>query len=162
MAWIEDATGVVTVRDAAQRISTVRFNVSTAEAKNYVAAADQTARDATAVGTLLAAVRDATGGEKLFEGVQFGAYDDTETTPAKDSQFLRGNKWTVKYQAGGEKYQFTIPARSAVVPGTVFETDGISLDLTAGLGLQLKTAADAVLLSKYGEAGTVYAIQAND
>ena len=78
--------------------------------------------------------------------------------PAADSEANRGSKWLFRTQDGVTGKIYTNEIGTA--DGTVLpSTDSDFIDLTAGVGLALKTAWEAVYRSEDGNAGTLLSVQ---
>lgn len=84
--------------------------------------------------------------------------DAGSQTPPNDVNANRGNKWLLRMQdsTSGTIYNHEIgTADSAQLPSATVDY----LDLTAGVGLALKTAVDAVYQSPLGNAGVLLSVQ---
>jgi len=84
--------------------------------------------------------------------------DVGSATPPADSDANRGNKWLLRIQDGTNgkifKHEIGCADNSQLpTPNTDF------LDLTAGVGLALKTAVEAAYESPYGNTGTLLSVQ---
>lgn len=78
--------------------------------------------------------------------------------PSTDKDAQRGNKWLFRvYDSVGQK---TYTHEIGTADNTVLPTAADDfIDLTAGVGLALKTAWDAVYLSPDGNAGSLLSVQ---
>jgi len=160
------------VQDSTKRKARVELRVDSTDAKAYVAAADTTARAATKVGLLLAAVIALVLDmpDALYAwGLDYGFLLDTFSPPIPEDKYFRSNKLNVAYATlnnglpatGG----FTIPMRLESVIN--METNGENVTI-AGAGASaeitaLITQIVDTLLSSYGTAVTdVLEITVND
>lgn len=87
--------------------------------------------------------------------------DQGSAVPPADKEAQRGNKWLFRVQSAagadiGKKFQHEIGTADNTVLTTA--TDDF-LDLTAGVGLALKTAFETVWRSPIGSAGTLLSVQ---
>lgn len=149
----------MTVRDGAQRPSTLSFRVPEATAKLYFAAADKAARDATAIGLLFAGFLTLTKGVEESRSVT--VRDETSPLVYPDEDVLRGNKIVVGYLTGAQVAKITIPARD----GTAFtqKEDSIEIDITAaGDFADWITLFEATALGPNGLAVDVFKAYLND
>lgn len=121
--WVAE----IGLRDGVNRNSTVSFRIPEATAKTYMAAADKTARDATAVGLLLTAVKTLTLMSETYRRVY--VQDLTKPIGAIADTILRGNKFTLGYESGAGQFSFTIPGRDPSC--YVQNADELSLDIAA-------------------------------
>lgn len=151
-----------------QRLASASVRVSPTDARAYIAAADQTARDATKVGLLLDSLIDMTiaAGSNAYKMWRLDSQfiNDAYAPPAIDADVYNSNKWKVTYQTTNNGLptleSFYIPQRET---GFVMESNGINVDLTdteaANLIVQLLDTG----VSSYGTAITsVVEIVAND
>lgn len=79
-------------------------------------------------------------------------------TPPADNDANRGNKWLMRVQdsVNGKIFTYEIgTADNAQLPSSSSDY----LDLTAGVGLALKTAVEVVYESPYGNAGVLLSVQ---
>jgi len=169
MAIVEQFIASIQVGDSASKFASGSVRVSPTDARAYLAAADQTARDATKVGLLLDGMIDVTraagtNGYKKWS-VEANFINDAFVYPAADAGIYNSNKWKVT----GATTNAGLPAVDTfyipeyLVTGVEMESDGISADLdeepVANLVVQILDTA----LSKYGTAFTsVISIQRND
>lgn len=116
----------VTFLDSANRKTTTRIRVSEADAKAYVAAADEAAADATNVGLLLASIDDLTELTFVAKGVDF-VYE--ENSPVLPTAAFRGNKAVFGYgSASARDFTISIPGRD----NTVLNLNGVSIPVSGG------------------------------
>jgi len=131
------------------KISVWRQRIKTVSAQAYIAAADDAARAATAVGVLFAAVDAMSNGTKMTYGVHLIIEDGSVAPPASDDGIYPFDKFAYSYKAAFDNYQGTIPGRNM---GAVFiESDGISIVIGSGAQTQTAdfiTALEAVALGK--------------
>jgi len=169
MALVEVGFANVQVGDSADKLASASFRVSVADAKAYVAAADQTARDATDVGKLLTRSRgimavDASTGYKHYEcGIR--VVNDAFAYPDESVGLYNSNKWkiTASTTNGGLPAIDTVYVPNYLITGVVMESDGVSADLSDTPVAEFVTEFIATALSKYGTAFTVVlSIKRND
>jgi len=153
-SWFMSNTNPKTRR---QKLATVRWRVPEVVVNNYLAAADDAARAATAAGELIAAA-DALSlgvGVKVTVGAAF--IDDTALPPAADQFVFPFDKFGISFRADGENYVSSIPARddSAVTMGS----DGISVLITdPAWSAEIEAfigAFESIVLSEEGAAVTI-------
>jgi len=169
MAIVEVGIASFQVGDSAKKLASGSFYVTAAKARLYIAAADQTARDATAVGLLLSTALSITRAaatnqyKKWACGIDF--LNDAYAPPAIDAGIYNSNKWKVT----GNTTNAGVPAIDTVyvpeylITGVVMASDGISADLTDAPVSAFVTQFIASALSKYYTAFTsVISIQRND
>lgn len=84
--------------------------------------------------------------------------DAGSAVPPADTEANRGNKWLFRTQVAAENKIFTNELGTADNSQLASSTDDF-LDLTAGVGLALKTAWDAVYESPAGNAGVLISVQ---
>lgn len=128
MALVVKPEAFVTWLDAASRSSDTSFYVTEAAAKTYVAAADQTARDGTAIGALINATKDLSLLTAVKQGVRFSIVDDAAVKPT-DVDALRGNKLTVGFTGSGRGFVVNIPGRD--LTGLTI-SNGIEVSIDSG------------------------------
>jgi len=169
MAIVEQFIASLQVGDSASKLGSGSVRVSPTDARAYLAAADQTARDATKVGLLLDSFIDVTraagtNGYRKYT-VESNFINDAFAFPADDAAIYISNKWKVtgKTTNAGLPVIDTFYIPEYLVTGVVMESDGISANLAdepmANLVVQVLDTA----LSKYGTAFTeILSIQRND
>lgn len=171
MALVEVGRASLQLIDSADKLSSPSFRVSPANARAYLAAADQSARDATAVGLLLGRTLAITRGSevansyKIFADVGIQWVNDAAVTPSTASAVYRSNRWKVTGRTtnNGVPAIDTVYVPEYLITGVVMESDGISADLTDQPVQDFVTSFIATALSKYGTAFTaVLSIQRND
>lgn len=169
MAIVEQFLASLQVGDSAKKLGSGSVRVSAVDARAYLAAADQTARDATKVGLLLDAFIDATraSASNYYRkySVEANFINDAFDYPPTNDAIYISNKWKVtgKTTNGGLPVVDTFYLPEYLISGVVMESDGISADLDdepiANLVVQILDTA----LSKYGTAFTeILSIQRND
>jgi len=169
MAIVEQFIASVQVGDSATKLGSGSIRVGAVDARAYVAAANQAARDATKVGLLLDAFIDVTraAGTNYYRKwcVECNFINDAFEYPDTDQAIYISNKWKVtgKTTNGGLPVIDTFYLPEYLITGVVMESDGISADLTdepmANLVVQILDTA----LSKYNSAFTeILSIQRND
>lgn len=170
MAIVEQFIASVQLGDSSKgSLASASVRVSAADARAYLAAANQAARDATDVGLLLDALIDVTraagtNGYKKWS-VESNFINDAFARPNKDDAIYNSNMWKVTFNTtnGGLPAIDTIYVPQYLVTGVVMDADGISADLEDPPIDNLVTQLVATGLSKYGTAITsVISIQRND
>lgn len=167
MAEVPVYTAYVTVGDSAKKMSSVEARVSAVDAKAWIAAADQTARDATAVGTLLSAFFTLMMSSQYYaKGVRSEMVNDAFVYPTPDAEAYNSNKLKISYKTSlnglPRNLEFTIPQREA--SSYTLESNGINVSLTAQTDIpDLIVQILATMDSLYGTAITaVNEITVND
>lgn len=161
MAIVERFIAGVQVWDSATLLGSFSQRVGAADARLYLAAANQAARDATDVGLLLITALDmtATHGanhyKKWFLNADF--INDAATPEPKDDQWYRSNSVKVTYvttQGGIPVQESThIPMRRDDF--TLFGSNPVQIDFTsAGFAKDFADDLIATGLSSYGTAIT--------
>jgi len=158
MAIVEQFLASVQVGDQAKLLASASVRVSPADARAYIAAADQTARDATDVGLLLDALIDVTraagtNGYKKWS-VESNFINDAYTPPDITTGIYNSNKWKVTFRTTNNSLPAvdTIYIPQYLLTGVVMESNGIFADLTDPPVSNLVTQLEATGLSKYGTA----------
>lgn len=158
----------VQVGDSKGLFASASVRVGETDAKAYVAAADQNARDATKVGLLLDSLLDGTvaAGSQAYKMYRLDAQyiNDAFAFPDVDDNTYNNNRWKVTVQTTNAgipaRDSFTIPQRNEA---WLMESNGINVDLTDTEPENLCTQVVDTMLSKYGTAVTaVLEITAND
>lgn len=163
MAVVSVSEAYLQFWDSADRKVPWSVFISEANAKLYVAAADQAARDATAVGTLLTRTRALSRLHVLDYGVRYLHREDTTVKPT-DEEYLRGNKAVFMMTGlGGAARKNSIPGRHM---GNIQAQPSnglmvIVLDDGASVA-DWVTSMEAVGLDQYGGALTVVQGYLND
>jgi len=158
MAIVEQFLASVQVGDQAKLLASASVRVSPANARLYLAAADQTARDATAVGLLLDSLIDVTraAGTQGYKkwSVESNFINDAYTPPDIDTGIYNSNKWKVTFRTTNNSLPAvdTIYIPQYLLTGVVMESNGIFADLTDAPVSNLVTQLEATGLSKYGTA----------
>jgi hypothetical protein len=137
-----------------QKIASIEWRVPEVSVTNYLAAADDAARAATAIGVLAAATDALTLGVR--KGISVGSrFVDSAALPPDPDQFVFPfDKFGIGFAADGENYVTSIPARddSAVTVGA----DGVSITLEDGGAVEdWVTAFENIVLSEELAAVTV-------
>ncbi len=169
MAIVEQFIASLQVGDSASRFGSGSVRVSPTDARAYLAAADQTARDATKVGLLLDGMIDVTraAGTQYYKkwSVESNFINDAFVFPDSDDAIYRSNKWKVtgKTTNNGLPALDTFYIPEYLITGVEMESNGVSADLDeepiANLVVQILDTA----LSKYGTAfSEVVSIERND
>lgn len=169
MAIVEQFLASLQVGDSATKLGSGSVRVSPTDARAYIAAADQTARDATKVGLLLDSFIDVTRAVATQTyrkySVECNFINDAFVYPAEDAGVYISNKWKVT----GATTNNGLPAVDTfyipeyLVTGVEMESDGISADLDEEPMANLVVQVLDTALSKYGTAFTsVISVQRND
>jgi len=152
-SWFMSNTNPKTRRN---KLATVRWRVPEVVVTNYLAAADDAARAATAAGLLIAAA-DALS---LGVGVRVtvgSAFTDQLAVPPDAADFVFPfDKFGISFRADGENYVSSIPARNDA--NVTVGSDGISviIDGTATAEVQdFITQFESIVLSEEGAAATI-------
>ena len=169
MAIVEVGIATVQVGDSAKKFASASFYVTPANARLYLAAANQAARDATDVGVLLLAalnISRATATQQYKKwtcGLEF--INDAFVFPGIDDAIYNSNKWKVTGNTtnAGIPSVDTVYVPEYLVTGVEMESDGISADLDEAPVSAFVTAFLATARSKFHTAFTsVISIQRND
>jgi len=161
MAIVDRFIAGVQVWDSASLKGSFSQRVGAADARAYVAAANQAARDATDVGLLLITALDMTASHganhytKWFLNADF--VNDAATPEPKDDQLYRSNSVKITYvttNAGLPVLESTyVPMRRDDF--TLFGSNPVQIDFSgAGAALDFATDLIATGLSSYGTAIT--------
>lgn len=158
----------VQVGDSAKHYASASVRVSETDAKAYIAAADQAARDATKVGLLLDGLIDmqeAAGSQHYkYWGLQAQYINDAFAFPAADADVYNSNRLKVTGTTLNNgipaEDSFYIPARNDALD---MESNGVNIDLNGTEAANLITQVLDTALSKYGTAfSSVIEITVND
>jgi len=126
MSLIDRPYVSVSILDGVGRTSVWQAYITLAEAQAYVAAANQAARDATAVGVLVAKLTAIINGAIAATSVCLSVVN---TAPGNVADtVLRGDKWEFFFQADGRNYVFTVPTRDDAAMTQSPNSLGIALD----------------------------------
>jgi hypothetical protein len=140
-----------------QKLSDIAVRLPAVEITAYNAAADDAARAATIPGTLIEAYKDLTLGVLKKVTAGFTYVDPTAIPPASDAFVFPFDKIGISFQADGENYVASIPARkdSALSMGP----DGVSILITdPSWSAEIETFVpifNANVLSEEGAAVTI-------
>jgi hypothetical protein len=149
-------------------LASASIRVGAADARAYIAAANQAARDATKVGLLLDSLIDGTvaAGSDAYKkwNVQSDFVNDAFTPPDEQDNTYNHNMWKVTgltTNAGIPAYDsFTIPQRNEA---WLMESDGVHVDLTDTEPANLIVQVLDTGLSQFGTPFTaITEIVAND
>lgn len=171
MALVEKGFASFQVLDSAGKKGSGSFNVSPANARAYLAAADGAARLATAVGTLLARAiattraSEYTGSVIVPANVGIRWEDDTPVQPATTTAAYVSNKWKVTGRTTNAGFPSvdTVYLPEYLITGVVMESNGISALLTDQPVADFVTSFIATALSKFNTPFTsVISINRND
>lgn len=136
--------------------ATVTHYVAAADVTAYNAAADDAARAATDLGVFFAAEAALTKGVLLKRDVGFAYVENAATPPAVSAGAFAFDKFGVSFQADGEYYVSSIPARD--LSKVVMSSDGVTVDTGAGASdetLDYIAAFNTTILSEESVQGTV-------
>jgi len=153
-SWFMSNTNPKTRR---QKLATVRWRVPEIVVTNYLAAADDAARAATAAGLLVAAADALSLGVGVKVTVGSAFVDNLAVPPDADTFVFPFDKFGISYRADGENYVSSIPARkdSAVT----MSSDGISVIITdpawSAAVEEFITQFESIVLSEEGAAATI-------
>jgi hypothetical protein len=152
-SWFMSNTNPKTRR---QKIATVRWRVPEVVVNNYLAAADDAARAATAAGLLVAAADALSLGVGVKVTVGSAFVDNLAVPPGPDDFVFPFDKLGISYRADGENYVSSIPARNNA--SVTVGSDGISVILGA-LGTaevqDFVTQFESIVLSEENAAATI-------
>lgn len=169
MAIVEQFIASVQVWDSAGKNASASFYVGAVDARAYLAAANQAARDTTKVGLLLLSALNMT----LAEGTNYYRKFSVESNfvndtgvqaPVGDGAF-NSNKWkvTVRTTKAGLPAEDTVYIPMRDPSQVTMESDGVTVDLSQPVADDLVTQVIDTALSKYGTAITaVTSITVND
>lgn len=141
----------LSVIDSQRKVSNVRLRVDPTEGANWLAAADATAREATAVGQLMTRILALSRGNVWSHGVIMEDVDDTRTPPNPGDDVYNFDKFTVGYKAGLDNYVMTIPARETT-PN--MNSDGVNVLIDSGASASVTdfiASFEALVIPKNGE-----------
>lgn len=131
MAWVEyGMQAYISLVDSRNKISVHAVNVATADAKAYVAAADEAARNATDIGIYFNEVIDLSEAEPVDRGVRYNTKNDALIVPAVDAEIYNFDKISIGWSSGLRNFVTTIPARDMAAV-TVVARNG-DIDMTGG------------------------------
>jgi len=171
MAIVEKFIASLQIGGSNQRLGSISQRVSAADARAYVAAADQTAREATKVGLLLDGILDITIAEATNIYKQYALtsefVNDAFAYAPEDGDVYKSQALKVTYQTTNAGLPVT---ESTYVyfrrTDYVMAPDGVSVVLTGGSNTDIENYITQLLdtgLSSYGTAITaVNSITVND
>lgn len=111
MAYFIRPYATVTLRDGIGRESVWQAYVSQGTAQAYAAAADASARAATALGVLFTKLAAVTDMEVVSKGIGYMEINDAPGDPA--DSVLRGNKLQFFFNGSGRSFTMSVPGRKA-------------------------------------------------
>lgn len=171
MAIVEKFIASLQIGGSNGRLGSVSQRVSPADARAYIAAADQTARDATDVGLLLESMINVTVAEgtniyKLY-GVDCEFINDAFVYPPKDGDVYKSQALKVTYTTTNAGIPTTESTYIYFRRGDyVMESDGVTVDITSGANVNVEGYISQLVatgLSSYGTAITsVQSVTVND
>lgn len=138
--------------------SSVEYNVPAAAVTAYNGAADDTARAATLIGALRDAADDLSIGVPVEVQAGFRYVQDTALPPAVSAMAFAFDKIGISYNADGEYYVSSIPARSKDGDIVTLAPDGETILTGTGASaevLAFVAAFNGVVLSEENVAGTI-------
>lgn len=141
------------------KTSTTEHYVSAASAAAYVAAVDDAARAATAVGALITAENALSLGVTLKVEVSTAFVDSLAFPPGEEDFVYSFDKIGVSYRADGESYVSSIPGRVKDNAVIGISADGININIQAPNAtnevLAYIEAFNSVVLSEEGGSPTI-------
>lgn len=147
----------MTFIDSAERRSTISPYVKETDAQAFVAAADETARDATTLGLLAQEFADLSNMTLEHRYVSYGdAY--TAAPPAPNAGVFRGNKLTIHYRGSGRGFVITVPGRD----DAALSLNGVDADISVGALSDLVTVFENVCTDINGNPVVVTSADVND
>jgi hypothetical protein len=152
-SWFMSNTNPKTRRN---KVATIRWRVPEVVVTNYLAAADDAARAATAAGQLIAAADDLSRGVPVKVTVGSAFEDSTAVPPEPDQFVFPFDKFGISFRADGENYVSSIPARDDA--NVTVGGDGISVILGDAATDEIKAfvlAFENIVLSEEGGAATI-------
>jgi len=153
-SWFMSNTNPKTRR---QKVATVRWRVPEVVVSNYLAAADDAARAATAAGLLVASADALSLGVPLKVTVGSAFVDNLALPPEADDFVFPFDKFGISYRADGENYVSSIPARDD--SKVTMSADGVSVIVTdPGWSAEVEefiTQFNSIVLSEEGAAATI-------
>lgn len=167
MAIVEKFIASVEVGDSASKLRSFSVRVSAADARAYVAAANQAARDATDVGVLLLAALDVTENQALDHykkwSMQCDFVNNAFTYFAETDHIFNSNALKVTYSTTNNG----VPAKESIyVPMRYSSLTYNGVNIVMNDGAEAEAFCDALIaqgLSSYGSAILdVLSITAND
>jgi len=141
------------------QVATVEHYVAAADVTTYNAAADDAARLATDLGIFFAAEAALTDGVVLKREVGFAYVENAAIPPTISAGVYPFDKFGISFQADGEYYVSSIPARN--MDAVVIASDGITVETGAGASSETEdyiAAFNTTVLSEEGVQGTVVGI----
>lgn len=140
-----------------KQTASVTHYVSANAVTAYNGAADQAARDATAIGQLIAAENALSLGVTVKVDVGFTYVDQAAVPPAVDVMAYAFDKIGVSFRADGENYVSSIPARVKDNAILGLSSDGVTINTSPGTTeIQDYIAAfQAVVLSEESAVPTI-------
>lgn len=152
-------TASMTLRDYAERDSVWQVYVPEATAKLYFAAADKTARDATAIGGLFTKLLTVSKMKEVQR--QVSVIDEMAPVASVDVGVARGNKIVMYGQTGPDGWTLSVPGRDDA--SFTLKTNSIEIDIEeAGDFKTFYEAVETVAVGKGGLAIDVQAASIND
>lgn len=169
MAYVEKFLASFQVGDSAKKLASGTMRVSPADARTYLAAANQGARDVTDVGVLLLAGQNITragiGNTVAKQSIQADFVNDSFAFPAQGLAVYNSNRWKVTFSTTNN----SLPATDSIylpqylVTDVEMESNGVNADLTEEPIVSFVNAFVATGLSKFGTAVLeVLSIERND
>lgn len=153
MAWVEKGIeAYASYVDSQKKTSVHSIFVNAADARAFVAAADETARAATDIGVYFAAVDALIEAAPVDRGIRFNTKNDALVIPATDDEIFNFDKLTVGWSSGLDNYSLTIPARDMAAV-TVVGRNGDCELATGAVQTWIQAFLD-VAVSKSGDAAT--------
>lgn len=163
MAEVEFNWAKISVGDSARKTWEAAFRVNKTNALAYATAADEAARLATVVGTLLNRAANLMRGSVRSKGVEFEVKTSPFAFPAVSAKVWGTNKFVISHLSGLDAYTQTLP--TADLDAVTMESDGITVNTTSTGTDEVKdfiTSFNAIVLSKNGTSTSVQKIKVND
>jgi len=144
--------------DTLNRNSSYTVRITAAAAQAYAAAADATARAATTIGVLIAAVDALTDCTVTTRGIVYVERDNAAVAPA--TGVWRGNKFVTGFSGSGRNFVTSLPGRNEAA----VNFNGLDVVIIGGTTATTNyvDAFNAVALDINGTAATLQYIRAND
>ena len=144
--------------DNLNRNSSYTVRITAAAAQAYAAAADATARAATTIGVLIAAVDALTDCTVTTRGIVYVERDDAAVAPA--AGVFRGNKFVTGFAGSGRNFVTSLAGRD----DAAVNYNGLDVVIIGGTTATTNyvDAFNAVALDINGTAATLQYIRAND
>jgi len=171
MAIVEKFIASLQIGGSNQKLGSVSQRVSPTDARAYIAAADQTARDATKVGLLLDSMLDITiaAATNIYKkyGVECSFVNDTFAFAPKDGDVYKSQALKVTYQTTNAGLP-TVDTAYVYFRRTdyVMDSDGVSIVISGGANVAIENYIAQLVDTGVSDFGTpitaVHSITVND